>query len=165
MEDHEFVNYLLDVEHPISGRKGVPHVLISGAGLGGLFLAILLEEAGISYIIFERSRDIRPLGTMCTYGCSVYQIFFNYWSVFTGTSHRPRPFTPCISNLTVSFLSSCVLVSGAVMALSANILPVFEQLGLYEALMNFAKPINSIRLMNNGLKKLGDITGQDEKDL
>ncbi|CAO3568037.1 unnamed protein product [Mortierella alpina] len=115
MEDHEFVNYLLEVEHPISGRKGVPHVLISGAGLGGLFLAILLEEAGISYTIFERSRDIRPIG--------------------------------------------------AIMALSANILPVFEQLGLYEALMNFAKPINSIRLMSNGLKKLGDITGQDEKDL
>ncbi|KAG0198647.1 hypothetical protein BGX28_007910, partial [Mortierella sp. GBA30] len=115
MEDDQFACYLMEAERPISGREGVPHVLISGAGLGGLFLAILLEEAGISYIILERSRDIKPVG--------------------------------------------------AVMALSANILPVFEQTGIYEELLSFAKPINSIRFMNSALKKLGDITGQDEKDL
>lgn len=40
-----------------------PRVLIAGAGLGGLFLGILLERAGIPYEIFERSSEIRPLGT------------------------------------------------------------------------------------------------------
>lgn len=39
-----------------------PKVLIAGAGLGGLFLGILLERAGIPYEIFERSIEIRPLG-------------------------------------------------------------------------------------------------------
>ncbi|KAG0293462.1 hypothetical protein BGZ96_002804 [Linnemannia gamsii] len=43
-----------------------PHALIAGAGLGGLFLGILLEEAGIPYEIFERSAEAKPLGSvMC----------------------------------------------------------------------------------------------------
>ncbi|KAG0296805.1 hypothetical protein BGZ97_004442 [Linnemannia gamsii] len=39
-----------------------PRVLIAGGGLGGLFLGILLEKAGIPYEIFERSPEIKPLG-------------------------------------------------------------------------------------------------------
>jgi monoamine oxidase len=39
-----------------------PRVLIAGAGLGGLFLGMPLEKAGIPYEIFERSAEIRPLG-------------------------------------------------------------------------------------------------------
>lgn len=39
-----------------------PHVVIAGAGLAGLFLGILLERAAISYEIFERSAEIKPLG-------------------------------------------------------------------------------------------------------
>lgn len=39
-----------------------PCVLIAGAGLAGLFLGILLEEAGIPYEIFERSAEIKPFG-------------------------------------------------------------------------------------------------------
>ncbi|KAG0282406.1 hypothetical protein BGZ96_000517 [Linnemannia gamsii] len=67
-----------------------PHVLIAGAGLGGLFLGILLERANIPFEIFERSTEMRPLGS--------------------------------------------------IMCLSPNILPAFEQLGLYEELMSFSKP-------------------------
>lgn len=57
---------------PIGGYRGSdlpplvtdkpPKVLIAGAGLGGLFLGILLERAEIPYEIFERSAEIRPLG-------------------------------------------------------------------------------------------------------
>jgi hypothetical protein len=39
-----------------------PKILIAGAGLGGLFLGIYLERAGIPYEIYERSSEIRPLG-------------------------------------------------------------------------------------------------------
>ncbi|KAG0293469.1 hypothetical protein BGZ96_002811 [Linnemannia gamsii] len=68
-----------------------PRVLIAGGGLGGLFLGILLEKAGIPYEVFERSGEIKPLG--------------------------------------------------AIMCLSPNIFPVFEQLGLYEELVSFSKPL------------------------
>jgi len=39
-----------------------PKVLIVGAGLGGLVLALILEKAKIDYEIFERATEIRPLG-------------------------------------------------------------------------------------------------------
>ncbi|KAF8984262.1 hypothetical protein BGZ46_008435 [Entomortierella lignicola] len=40
-----------------------PKVLIVGAGLGGLTLAILLEKANIDYEIYERSTTLRALGS------------------------------------------------------------------------------------------------------
>ncbi|KAG0248828.1 hypothetical protein BG011_009868 [Mortierella polycephala] len=118
MEDYEFEFHILEARKPYSGRQGVPHVLISGAGPGGLMLAILLEKADISYEILERSKELaRPLGS--------------------------------------------------VMSLSGNILPVFEQLGLYDELLNFAKPINALHFLDSSLKKIGEIMGTDseEKDL
>jgi cation diffusion facilitator CzcD-associated flavoprotein CzcO len=39
-----------------------PRVLIAGAGLGGLTLAILLKKAGIPFEIFERQEELKPLG-------------------------------------------------------------------------------------------------------
>lgn len=48
--------------NPNSAAAQPPHVLISGAGLAGLFLGILLERAGIPYEIYERAAEIKPLG-------------------------------------------------------------------------------------------------------
>lgn len=44
--------------------KTSPHVLILGAGIGGLTLAQSLRKKGISYEIFERDRGdhVRPEG-------------------------------------------------------------------------------------------------------
>lgn len=39
-----------------------PRVLISGAGIGGLTLALILEQAGYEYEVFERASKIKPLG-------------------------------------------------------------------------------------------------------
>ncbi|GJJ74641.1 hypothetical protein EMPS_06999 [Entomortierella parvispora] len=41
-----------------------PHVMIVGAGLGGLMLAILLDKAGIPYQIYERASSVKPLGSV-----------------------------------------------------------------------------------------------------
>ncbi|KAF9083136.1 hypothetical protein BGX23_011758 [Mortierella sp. AD031] len=75
MDDHEFAFYLAEAEHPISGRKNVPHVLISGGGLGGLMLALLLEKAGISYLVLERAKEVKPLGAVMALSSGVLGIF------------------------------------------------------------------------------------------
>lgn len=46
---------------PISDGRN-PHVMIVGAGLAGLLLAILLDKAGIPYEIYERAKQVKPLG-------------------------------------------------------------------------------------------------------
>ncbi|KAF9124510.1 hypothetical protein BGW39_008136 [Mortierella sp. 14UC] len=46
-------------------------VIIAGAGLAGLSLAVLLERANINYQLFERASQIRPLGTALSIGPSV----------------------------------------------------------------------------------------------
>jgi len=46
---------------PTSDGKS-PNVIIVGAGVGGLFLAILLDKAGIPYEIYERCSEVKALG-------------------------------------------------------------------------------------------------------
>ncbi|KAG0038794.1 hypothetical protein BGZ83_002995, partial [Gryganskiella cystojenkinii] len=65
---------------PSDGKT--PYVIIVGAGIGGLFLAVLFEKVGIRYEIFERASEVKPLGS--------------------------------------------------IMGINANILPVLEQLGIFE---------------------------------
>ena len=45
-----------------SKERDFPTVIIVGAGLGGLVLAILLERMGINYMVLERSSQFRSLG-------------------------------------------------------------------------------------------------------
>ena len=40
-----------------------PKILIIGAGIGGVTLALLLEKASIDYEIYERARELKPLGS------------------------------------------------------------------------------------------------------
>ncbi|KAF9309296.1 hypothetical protein BG003_009925 [Podila horticola] len=39
-----------------------PNVLISGGGIGGLTLALLLHKADIPFLVLERAKEIKPLG-------------------------------------------------------------------------------------------------------
>ncbi|KAF9134469.1 hypothetical protein BGW39_006929 [Mortierella sp. 14UC] len=56
---------------PLSDGKN-PHVMIVGAGLGGLLLATLLDKAGIAYEIFERAKEVKPLGAVMTLNAGVF---------------------------------------------------------------------------------------------
>lgn len=50
-------------------------VLIAGAGLGGLMMAILLDRAGIDYIVLEKSEHLCALGSATNLGCNVLPLF------------------------------------------------------------------------------------------
>jgi len=45
-----------------STHTSKPKVLIVGGGIGGMSLAILLEKAGIPYLVFERTSEMKFLG-------------------------------------------------------------------------------------------------------
>ncbi|KAI1316803.1 hypothetical protein EDD11_009469 [Mortierella claussenii] len=54
--------------------NNLPHVMIAGAGLGGLLLALLLEQAGIPYTVYERSQNLRALGSAMGFGANTLPI-------------------------------------------------------------------------------------------
>ncbi|KAF9426459.1 hypothetical protein BGZ76_002756 [Entomortierella beljakovae] len=45
-----------------------PEVLIVGAGIAGLMLALLLEQINIPYHVFERAQQVKPLGSAMSFG-------------------------------------------------------------------------------------------------
>ncbi|KAH7051615.1 hypothetical protein BKA57DRAFT_503384 [Linnemannia elongata] len=49
-----------------------PQVLIVGAGLAGLFLAIALQKANIPFEIYERSKFVRPLGGIMALNAGIF---------------------------------------------------------------------------------------------
>lgn len=51
------------------------------------------------------------------------------------------------------------------MSLCANILPVFEQLGLYEELRNVSFPCHSYRLYREDMKKIGFYSAKGDKEM
>ncbi|KAF9113491.1 hypothetical protein BGX27_001445 [Mortierella sp. AM989] len=55
--------------------KPEPKVLIVGAGLGGLFLGILLDRANIPYEIFERASTVKPIGSLMTLNVNILPVF------------------------------------------------------------------------------------------
>ncbi|KAG0225513.1 hypothetical protein BGW42_004252 [Actinomortierella wolfii] len=52
-----------------------PRVLIVGAGIGGLSLAIFLERAGIDYMVYERTETFKPLGSSIALSAQVLRAF------------------------------------------------------------------------------------------
>ncbi|KAF9144977.1 hypothetical protein BGX30_010799 [Mortierella sp. GBA39] len=48
--------------------------MIVGAGLAGLLLAILLDQASISWEIYERSKEIRPLGGIMALNAGIFPV-------------------------------------------------------------------------------------------
>jgi len=59
---------------PASDGKS-PRVLIAGAGLGGVFLAILLDRAGIPYEIFEQMTEIKSLDSVMGLNSNILPVY------------------------------------------------------------------------------------------
>ncbi|KAG0341045.1 hypothetical protein BG000_010394 [Podila horticola] len=51
-----------------------PSVLITGAGLGGLLLAILLEYAKVPYRVLERASSVKPIGAALSLNANVLSV-------------------------------------------------------------------------------------------
>ncbi|KAG0210644.1 hypothetical protein BGX28_009070 [Mortierella sp. GBA30] len=51
-----------------------PKVIIVGGGIGGMILSILLEHAQISYVVLERSNQIRQFGSAIGLGPNVFPL-------------------------------------------------------------------------------------------
>ncbi|KFH70619.1 hypothetical protein MVEG_03469 [Podila verticillata NRRL 6337] len=65
-----------------------PRVLISGGGIGGLTLALLLLRGNIPFLVFEKSKELKPLGSAMAMGPSVAALFkqLGIWDEFVERS-------------------------------------------------------------------------------
>ncbi|KAF9398852.1 hypothetical protein BGZ94_005879, partial [Podila epigama] len=52
-----------------------PTVLISGGGIAGLTLALLLHKARVPFLVFERAKEVKPLGSYMCLGALVGPVF------------------------------------------------------------------------------------------
>ncbi|KAG0300447.1 hypothetical protein BGZ97_003229, partial [Linnemannia gamsii] len=69
-----------------------PHVLIVGAGLGGLLLGALLERANIPYTIFERAAIVKPFGSAMSVGGQLMGVF-RQLGIYEKYCEIAKPFT------------------------------------------------------------------------
>ncbi|KAK3819884.1 MAG: hypothetical protein J3Q66DRAFT_335742 [Benniella sp.] len=60
---------------PVGDKGKTPHVMIVGAGLAGLLLAILLDRQGVPYEIFERSAKMKRLGAVMSLNANILPAF------------------------------------------------------------------------------------------
>ncbi|KAG0273300.1 hypothetical protein BGZ95_010882 [Linnemannia exigua] len=101
-----------------------PTVLIVGAGLGGLMLGALLEKQSVPYTIFERAATIKPLGKLyCPGALTAIKITDAYYK--TG---------------------------GSALSVGPVLLPIFEQLGIYDEFVSIAKFSTQLNAFNESLK-------------
>ncbi|KAF9090100.1 hypothetical protein BGX29_011675 [Mortierella sp. GBA35] len=84
-------------------QRPSPRIVVVGAGIGGLFMGILLERAGFTYQIFERASHVKALGALMSIGPNILPVleqlglleeieaisFPNYNSTLFNTKMKP----------------------------------------------------------------------------
>jgi 2-polyprenyl-6-methoxyphenol hydroxylase-like FAD-dependent oxidoreductase len=107
-----------------------PYVLIVGAGLAGLLLAILLDKAGIPYEIFERAASVKPLGM-----------------------NRESEIQRCICDPNLLQKHGLLLCSiiGSIMSLNPSILAALEQANLLDELKAISFPAGESNIMYDNM--------------
>lgn len=69
-------------------------VMIVGAGLGGLTLALLLEKAKINYHVYEKAAEVKPLGMIISISLSNDLILCTFPTYRLETDSDPSIFYP-----------------------------------------------------------------------
>ncbi|KAG9325897.1 hypothetical protein KVV02_001294 [Mortierella alpina] len=77
-------------QHNLRFMAFKPHVLIVGAGTGGLMLALLLEKAGISYEVFEKTKVLKPLGSAIVLSSVIH--IFEQMGMYDAINSLSKPF-------------------------------------------------------------------------
>ncbi|KAF9920049.1 hypothetical protein FBU30_010219 [Linnemannia zychae] len=83
-----------------------PKVLIVGAGLGGLTLAMLLQKTDIPFEIYERAPEVKPLGAAMYFNAATANIFkqCGIYDEFVSIGKLVTAMRMCNENREVNFL-------------------------------------------------------------
>ncbi|KAF9920385.1 hypothetical protein FBU30_009794 [Linnemannia zychae] len=102
-------------------------VLIVGAGLGGLTLAMILQKAGIPYEVYERADEARQLGSGITLNATIAPLLrqLNLMDEFVSLSKLVTSIQVANENRTVDF----ALTAGFENAMEKYVAPILKLYG------------------------------------
>lgn len=122
-----------------------PKVLIVGAGLGGLFLGILLLKGGVDFEIIERAREVKPIGKRSR---DLYFFFLDT--------------NPCLPSLfAADHRINSFLNLGSAMSMGACFSNLFKQIGIFDEFVKLGKPNRLMELFDEDLNPLFQLDFKD----
>jgi len=115
-------------------NKKKPKVLIVGAGIGGLMLGNLLLKGNVPFLIFEKAKEVKPLGTLSD-----------------GKNHMKQV------KKKRRLSSNSAISTGSAFSLGNSVSTLLKQLGIYDEFLEIGKPNKGWTSYHENLKKIFDI--------